>query len=99
MQQSICNAMMDEMGKDYWLISDFVEFMPQSICDAMIRRFDWWIFDCVVIMQQSICDAMMDEMGKDNVGVDWLIFDVPRCPVLIIEQSICDAVMDEMGKD
>ncbi len=38
MQQSICDAIMDEMGKVFWLISDFVEFIQQSICDAMIDK-------------------------------------------------------------
>jgi hypothetical protein len=36
MQQSICDAVMDEMGKDCWLIPDCVEIMQQSICDAMV---------------------------------------------------------------
>ncbi len=36
MQESISDAMMGEMGKDDWLISDYVEIMQQSICDAMM---------------------------------------------------------------
>jgi hypothetical protein len=48
MQQSICDAMMDEMGKGLArlerLISDFVEIMQQSICDAMMDEMGK---DCV----------------------------------------------------
>ncbi len=62
-------------------MSDFVEFMQQSIGDAMVdemgkglARLDWLVSDFVATIQQNICDAIMNEMNNDDVGlIDWFL--------------------------
>jgi hypothetical protein len=74
MQQSIGDAMMDEMGKDSVCSIDcHLIFGSCSKATATPYWIKWVrIIDLYLIMSrscsQSICDAMMDEMGKDNVG-------------------------------
>jgi hypothetical protein len=54
------------------LITDFVEIMQQSICDAMVDEMgkvsvcliDWLISDFCGDHAESICDAMMNEMVR-----------------------------------
>ncbi len=71
LQQSICDAMMNEMGKDdVGLIDGFLivlwscskaSAMPWWMkTDKGLARLDWWISDFVEIMQQSIWVRIID---------------------------------------